>query len=124
MSKETSIAATMSATARSLSNLSELTYEIGLLDQAIHIRVTANTGKGQFNKDWISLELIEPLITNAGTPMYSSVLRPAYAGKSSNSPAFLFACLLAEGVVIHSGIKDGGYLVGDISAFKKRYRRK
>jgi hypothetical protein len=99
MSKETakeSIPVLKSGTTRSLSNLSELAYEIGLLGEAIQIRVTANSGKGQFNKDWIALEQIETLITsNAGDkPMYSSVLRPAYEGKSFNSPAFLFECLL------------------------------
>lgn len=127
MSKETpvlAITAIKSGTARSLSNLSELSYDIGLAGEAIHIRVTANSGNGQFNKDWVSLEMIESLIANAVTPMYSSVLRPAYEGKSFNSPAFLFACLLAEGIVTPSGLKQGGYLVGDIAGFKKRYKRK
>ena len=42
-----------------------------------------------------------------------------FRGKSSNSPAFLFAVLKAEGLVLAGAEKDSGYLLGDIAAFQK-----
>ena len=97
-------------TCPTLSARSELTYHIGRHeDQSIYLRVIKNTGNGQFNPDWVSMAQIEKLLSEhpADTPMYSSIMRPIYRGKSSNSPAFLFAVLKAEGMVIASEEKDG-----------------
>lgn len=108
-------------TCPTLSARSELTYHLGRHeDESIYLRVIKNTGNGQFNPDWVSLTQIEKLLTEhpADKPMYSSIMRPIYRGKSSNSPAFLFAVLKAEGMVIASEEKDGGYLLGDFEAFK------
>jgi hypothetical protein len=46
-------------------------------------------------------------------------MRAMFRGKSSNSPAFLFAALKAESVVLPSADKEAGYLLGDIEAFKQ-----
>ena len=64
---------------------------------------------------------IEKMLTQhpADKPMTSRIMQPVFRGKSSNSPAFLFAVLKAEGLVTASKEKDGGYLLGDIDAFKK-----
>lgn len=108
-------------TCPTLSGKSELTYHLGRHeDESIHLRVIKNTGNGQFNPDWVSLAQIEKLLTEhpVDKPMYSSIMRPIYRGKSSNSPAFLFAVLKAEGMVIASEEKDGGYLLGSIDSFK------
>lgn len=108
-------------TCQTLSGKSELTYHLGRhADESIHLRLIKNTGNGQFNPDWVSLAQIEKLLTEhpVDKPMYSSIMRPIYRGKSSNSPAFLFAVLKAEGMVLASEEKDGGYLLGDIDSFK------
>lgn len=108
-------------TCQTLSGKSELTYHLGRHeDESTYMRVIKNTGNGQFNPDWVSLAQIEKLLTEhpADTPMYSSIMRPIYRGKSSNSPAFLFAVLKAEGMVIASEEKDGGYLLGNIDSIK------
>ena len=108
-------------TCPTLSAQSELTYHLGRHeDESIYLQIIKNTGNGQFNLDWVPLVKIEKLLTEhlSDKPMYSSVMRPIYQGKSSNSPAFLFAVLKAEGMVIARKEKDGGYLLGDIDSFK------
>ena len=109
------------ATCPTLSGRSDLTYHAGRHeDESIYLRVVQNTGNGQFNPDWVALMQIENLLGEHPTKqvMSSTVMRPVYQGKSSNSPAFLFAVLKAEGMVKASEDKDGGYLLGDIEAFK------
>ena len=44
---------------------------------------------------------------------------PVFRGKSSNSPAFLFAALKAEGLVVAGKEKDSGYTLGNIEAFRQ-----
>ncbi len=107
-------------TCPSLSGRSTLTYHIGggsLAD--LQFRVVANSGSGQFNADWVALEDIRKRLDQhpADKPLTSHVLQPIFRGKSSNSPAFLFAVLKAEGLVKAAAEKDGGYLLGDIEAF-------
>lgn len=109
-------------TCSSLSGRSELTYHLGCnADSEIHFRVVQNSGKGQFNSLWVSLTLIEKLLTQhpADKPMTSRVLLPVFRSKSSNSPAFLFVSLKAEGLVRAGDEKDSGYLLGDIEGFKQ-----
>lgn len=105
-----------------LSGRSELTFHLGSNGAGeIHIRVVQNSGNGQFNSDWISLPIIEKLLAThpADKPMTSRVMLPVFRSKSSNSPAFLFAVLKAEGLVTAGPEMDSGYLLGDVEAFKK-----
>jgi len=105
----------------SLSGRSELTYHLGCdVEGDIHFRVAHNSGTGQFNSDPISISLIEKALSEYPTskPITSAVLRPLFRGKSSNSPAFLFAALKAEGILMPGAGKDSGYLLGDVEAFK------
>lgn len=109
-------------TCPTLSGRSELTYHIGSnSDGDIQIRVVQNSGNGQFNADCVPVALIEKLLTEhpAEKPMTSRVMQPIFRSKSSNSPAFLFAAILAEGLVKASTEKDSGYLLGDFQAFKQ-----
>lgn len=106
----------------SLSGRSELTYHIGSnAEGAIHFRVVGNTGPGQFNADWVASTLIEKHLSAhlAGNPMSSAVLQSIFRGKSSNSPAFLFAVLKAESLVVPGADTDSGYLIGDFNAFRQ-----
>ncbi len=109
-------------TCSSLSGRSELTYHVGCnADGDIHFRVAANTGSGQFNADWVALSLLEMLLSAKAKdkPLTSGVLRSVFKHRSSNSPAFLFAALKAESLVLPSEAKDSGYALGDIEAFKR-----
>ena len=109
------------ATCPSLSGRSTLTYHLGgdALDD-LQFRVTANSGSGQFNADWVALVAIRKLLDQhpADKPLTSALLKPVFRGRSSNSPAFLFAVLKAEGLVQAAAEKDGGYLLGDLDAFR------
>ena len=109
-------------TCTSLSGRSELTYHLGCNAQSeIHFRVVQNSGNGQFNANWVSLSVIEKLLSQhpADKPMTSRVMQPVFRSKSSNSPAFLFVSLKAEGLVKAGEGKGSGYLLGDIEAFKQ-----
>lgn len=109
-------------TCPSLSGRSELTYHVGCNAEGdIHLRVVQNSGTGQFNADWISLSMVEQLLSEhpKDKPLSSAVLRPLYRHKSSNSPSFAFAILLAEGLVKAGTEQDSGYVIGDIDAFKQ-----
>lgn len=109
-------------TCTSLSGRSELTYHLGCdADSEIHFRVVQNSGNGQFNAEWVPLALIEKLLTQhpADKPMTSRVMQPVFRSKSSNSPAFLFVSLKAEGLVKAGEGKDSGCLLGDIETFRR-----
>lgn len=106
----------------SLSGRSMLTYRVVCnADGDIHLAVVANSSSGQFNATPIPLATIEKLLTShpADKPMSSRVLLPVFRSKSSNSPAFLFTALLAEGLVKVGVEKDSGYTIGDIAAFRQ-----
>lgn len=83
----------------SLSGRSTLTYELGA-DPAggIHMRVTHNTGKGQFNPSWVAYEAVEPLLKGADT-LSSRVLAVLFPGTSANTPGFVLAILKHLGVI-------------------------
>lgn len=119
---EASIRILKVGTCPTLSGRSQLSYHLGCdRDNEIHLRVVQNSGNGQFNADWVHLAVIEKLLAShpADKPMTSRVMLPVFRSKSSNSPAFLFATLKAEGLVKAGAEKDSGYLHGDIGAFKK-----
>lgn len=105
----------------SISGRSTLTYHIGCdTDSEVSIRVVSNTGNGQFNSNWVPLATIEKLLTAhpADKPLSSRVLQQIFRSKSTNSPAFLFAALRAEGLVVAGKTKDSGHSLGNIEAFK------
>ena len=109
------------ATCPSLSGRSTLTYHLGGdAPDNLKFRVTANSGSGQFNADWVALAAIRKLLDQhpADKPLTSALLKPVFRGRSSNSPAFLFAVLKAEGLVKAAAEKDEGYLTGDFDAFQ------
>ena len=106
----------------SLSGRSMLTYHIGIskastaseasiastADDAstasqaspeLHLRLFANTARGYFCKDWISLTLLELLLSESKTFASSTVQRLCFEGKSVNSGGFVLAALRHEGLV-------------------------
>lgn len=108
------------STCPSLSGRSELTYHIGCnAEGEIQFRVVSNSGSGYFNADTVSFNQITKLLAEhpADKPLTSTVLNPVFRGKSSNSPAFLFAALKAELIVLPGSNKDAGYTTGDVVVF-------
>lgn len=89
-----------------------LTYQIGCDEQsAIYMRVLLNSSSGYFNPDWKAYAAIREALDKEGkdAPVTSHALTPLYKFQSTNSPAFLFATLKAEGLVESSKIKKRAY---------------
>jgi len=87
------------ATTKTLSGKSTLTYQVGSEDDELHVRITKNTGGGGiFSDEWISLNDIRSVLDEKpeGTPVTSFILQPLFKGKSVNTPAFLLAALVHE----------------------------
>lgn len=84
-----------------LSGKGTLSYQISCNHTSeIFFRITANSGGGWFASDWISLKVIMSAIAKANKPLTSYALHSLFIGKSVNTPAFLFATLKQEGLVI------------------------
>ena len=96
----------------SLSNKSTLIYHIDCnAESEILFRVTANTGGGFFNDEWVSFNAIQGAfdLQPKDKPIGSLMLFPLFQGKSLNSPSFLLAVIKAEGLVKPVGDKKRGY---------------
>ena len=107
----------------SRSGKSKLTYLIGA-DSAseIHFRIHGNTGNGFFNNDWISLNTILELLGKSGGAFTSFTLHPLLKGKSNNTPAFLIAALLEEGIIHRSLTEKRCYELSDVSVFMTKIK--
>lgn len=115
--KQTDVHIIKTSTCPTLSGKSTLTYDIGGDPQGnLLFRVTANSGGGYFNQEWVPLADIQKVIEKA--PFISSFsLRQLYAGKSTNSPGFLLAVLKAVGLVKLKGEKERVYVGLDAAPF-------
>ena len=103
------------ATCSSLSGRSTLTYHIGvseasiaggntsntssLANSEIQLRLFANTAKGYFCKDWVSMALTDLLLSEAKSFSSGDVQRLFFQGKSVNSGGFVLAALRHEGLI-------------------------
>ena len=115
-------------TCLSLSGKSNLTYHVGhfIAEEGseasgynIHFRVYANSGRGFFSDEWVSMSSIQEVFDKlpAGLPITSYMLYPLFRGKSLNSPGFMLAVLQDAGFVRHMQDKKRNYELGDPSAF-------
>jgi len=89
-------------TCPNLSDSAKLGYHIGCnAESKIQLSVHSNSGKGYFSREWVSFDAILKAIDKApkDKPWNAFWLGPLYAGKSINTPSFLMAVLLAEGLV-------------------------
>ena len=85
----------------SLSGRSTLTYHIGVIEtnSEIQLRLFHNTAKGYFCKDWVSMALIDLLLSEANIFSSGDVQRLFFQGKSVNSGGFVLAALRHEGLI-------------------------
>lgn len=89
------------ATCPSLSGKSKLTYQIGYDEKAgIEFKITDNSASGAFNQEWFSLKAIEASLDKApkGEPVTASNFMSLFRKMSSNTPFFIFAAMLHEGL--------------------------
>ena len=84
------------ATCKTLSGKSTLTYQIGATpDSTVHLRISKNSGGGFFSQEWIAFDDIQEILKERprGTPVLAHLLTPLLKGKSVNTSAFLLAAL-------------------------------
>jgi len=84
-------------TCPSLSEQSQLTFQIGSREQELVIRINANSSGGLFSREWVSLELIELYL--AGDKISSTTIQTLFQGRSANTGGFFLAVLKAIGLV-------------------------
>ena len=84
------------ATCKTLSGKSTLTYRIGCLpDSSVHLCIAKNSGGGYFSDEWIAFDDIQEALRDddEGAAITSIRLTPLFKGKSVNTPSFLLAAL-------------------------------
>ena len=107
----------------SRSGKSKLTYLIEADSESeIHFRINGNTGNGFFNNDWIQLKTLLELLGKSGGAFTSFTLHPLLKGKSNNTPAFLIASLLEEGIIHRSVSEKRCYELSDVSVFMAKIK--
>jgi hypothetical protein len=84
------------ATCKTLSGKSTLTYQIGCdTDSIIHLRIAGNDGGGFFSDEWLALDDVLRVLKDRPreSPVLAHLLTPLLKGKSVNTSAFLLATL-------------------------------
>ncbi|MPM12860.1 hypothetical protein SDC9_59214 [bioreactor metagenome] len=108
-----------SAQCPSLSERSILSYDIGSdPERHVHMRITANTGNGQFNAAWVAYDAIEPLLMKADV-LSGSALASLFRGTSVNTAGFILAALKHMGAVDAMLTKRHSYQCRDLDAFRR-----
>ena len=103
---------------RSLSGGSTLTHQFGHNKaEELFIRITANSGGGLFNKDWVAFEDIRNQFEACPEQITSHALAPLLRTKSANNAAFLMAVLLSENVIQPSKEKPRHFVLQKLEPF-------
>jgi hypothetical protein len=118
--QESSITTIKKSTCKTLQGTATLTYHIGLDDtSAIHWKIAASTGNGMFSSEYVAFTDIQKALADrpGNLPITSMTLRPLFQGKSVNTPAFLLATLVKEGILEPVPDKKRHYQLGDSKPF-------
>ena len=80
---------------------STLTYHVSFdPEDNLYIRVNHNTGGGYFSREWLEINHITSVLAEVTDhPITSIDLIPLFKGKSVNTPGYLLAVLLNEGLL-------------------------
>jgi hypothetical protein len=108
------------ATCKNLNGSATLTYHIGLDDtSALLWKIHANTGNGMFSREQVAFKDIQQALDNwhKDQPIVSMALYPLFSGKSVNTPSFLLASLVNEGILQQVPGKKRHYQLGDAKPF-------
>ena len=112
---------------QTVSNKSTLTYNIAADDKDnIFIRIIGNTGGGYFSNEWVSLDHITSILsdTPADSTITSINLIPLFKGKSVNTPGYLLAALVNEGLLSANQEKKRHYAYSGVDAFLAKVSKK
>lgn len=105
---EPSVSFLQTAKCDSISQKSQLTYNIALNDEGlVIIRIASNTGGGFWSREYVPVSKIIDVIQSVpeDQPITSVHLFKLFVAKSQNSPGFLLAVLLKEGLLEPLGKK-------------------
>ena len=120
--EDTSMRVIQTATTKSISGRSSLTYQLGCTpEDKVHIRITKNSGNGFVNTSWYSIDDIHKVLANGSKsgPLTSYLLEPLIKG-SSNTPAFVMAALMNERLLRVLKGKKRGHELLDPEGFTAR----
>jgi hypothetical protein len=120
-SQEASITIIKKGTCKTLQGTATLTYHIGLDDTgAILWKIAASTGNGMYSREYVAFTDIQKALADwpGDLPITSMTLRPLFQGKSVNTPAFLLATLVKEGILVPVPDKKRHYQLGDAKPFQ------
>src|SRR6056297_1805144 len=90
---DTDITILKTGTAPSLSERSNLTYEIAQSPDDLLLRIAKNSGSGKFNAGWVSLGQIQQSLETYEKPFSGSALKPLFQHQSVNNAGFIFAII-------------------------------
>jgi hypothetical protein len=76
-----------------------LSYEFGLNDDELFIRIAANSQGGTCSFEWIPLKTIESLLEDAEESFPAVIFRKAFISRSANNHGYLAAILKAVKVI-------------------------
>ena len=118
MITDSSIRILKNASCPTLSDKGTLGYHIGInANDELLIRVASNSGSGYFSSEWVPVNTLFNLLKTADKPLTSYALISLFTGKSVNTPAFLFAALKSEGLVVPDAENPRCYAVTPKDAF-------
>ena len=118
--KDAPITTIKKTTCKNLQGTATLTYHIGLGDTGdIHWKIHSNSGNGMFCSQWLAFADIQHALDAwpQDSPIVSMALYPLYAGRSVNTPSFLLATLVNEGILQQVPGKKRHYQLGDAKPF-------
>ena len=97
---------------KTVSGKSDLTYHLGKDEIGnAYIRIWVNSSNGYFSNEWVPLSsIIDLLKKHSGSSFTSIVFDALFKGKSVNTPGFLVAALLNEGVLALEAGKSRKYV--------------
>ena len=119
-SQEISITTIKKASCKTLQGTATLTYYIGLDDTgALFWKIAASTGNGMYSREYVAFSDIQKALADwdKNLPITSMTLRALFQGKSVNTPAFLLATLVKEGILAPVPDKKRHYQLGDAKPF-------
>jgi hypothetical protein len=118
--QEASITTIKKSTSKNLQGTATLTYHIGLDNtSALYWKIHANSGNGMFSSEWVAFNDIQQTLDKwpKDSPIVSMALYPLFNGKSVNTPSFLLATLVKEGILEVVPGKKRHYQLGDAKPF-------
>ena len=124
--EELTLKIVQSSKCKTVSNKSEITYQIGLDDKdKIFIRIKSNTGGGYFSNEWVALDNITSILQDVSGEHITSInLIPLFKGKSVNTPGYLLAALVTEGLLSANQEKKRHYAYSGVDAFLAKVKKK